>query len=191
MNSMVRERKSHAVPLFIAVTPEIRRALEMLAEASISLLDEIDAPADALEPVGDDEPSLGWTSTARGVVVPDTGTDDREFDDSDLEEDDAAEIDDPGEDGGEEEPDLGWTVDGSNLGEGEVDFLPPEASGDFNRADYASEFNNVAQKAAFKRPDRRQAWRANRWFIADETNRIRELLFYRAVRQKAKKRTRS
>ncbi len=115
------------------------------------------------------------------------GTDDREFDDSDLEEDDAAEIDDPGEDGGEEEPDLGWTVDGSNLGEGEVDFLPPEASGDFNRADYASEFNNVAQKAAFKRPDRRQAWRANRWFIADETNRIRELLFYRAVRQKQKR----
>lgn len=49
MNSMVRERDTHVSRLFIEVTPGIRRALELLAEASITLLDEIDAPVDGLE----------------------------------------------------------------------------------------------------------------------------------------------
>jgi len=60
--------------VFLAITPEIRRALEMLAEASISLLDEIDRPVAEFEADedfevtredeedgGDDEAELGWT----------------------------------------------------------------------------------------------------------------------------------
>lgn len=46
---MVRERPSLAPRQFIEVTPGIRRALELLAEASIQLLDEIDAPTEDLE----------------------------------------------------------------------------------------------------------------------------------------------
>lgn len=39
--------------VFIEVTPSIRRALELLATASIALLDEIDAPTDDREDDGD------------------------------------------------------------------------------------------------------------------------------------------
>lgn len=53
MNSMVRERETHVSRLFIEVTPGIRRALELLAEASITLLDEIAAPTDDREDGGD------------------------------------------------------------------------------------------------------------------------------------------
>jgi hypothetical protein len=44
---MDRERESHVSRLFIEVTPRLRHALELLAETSTTLLDEIDAPADA------------------------------------------------------------------------------------------------------------------------------------------------
>lgn len=46
MRHMDRERERCASRLFIEVTPRLRRALELLAETSSALLDEIDTPAD-------------------------------------------------------------------------------------------------------------------------------------------------
>ena len=42
--------------LFLQVTPQMRRALEHLAAASIALLDEIDAPTEDLEGPDDEDP---------------------------------------------------------------------------------------------------------------------------------------
>jgi hypothetical protein len=102
--------------IFLAITPEIRRALELLAEASIALLDEIDAPVDGLEadedfePIGEDdeengdhEPNFGWTID--GKVI---GADD------------------------DREPDLGWTSDGDPSGDdADEDLVAAESSGGF------------------------------------------------------------
>lgn len=103
MNSMVRERDTHASRLFIEVTPGIRRALELLAEASITLLDEIDAPVDGLE----DDPDFELECEDEGAQCDDEGNDD-----------------DP-------EPNLGRNVDGEFTGnyDGEEDFAAPETYG--------------------------------------------------------------
>ena len=74
MRHMDRERESSVSRLFLQVTPEMRRALEHLAAASIALLDEIDAPAEDLEDPDDEDP-------------------DEDGDDADFEDDDAAEDD--------------------------------------------------------------------------------------------------
>lgn len=72
-------RDPHRTPAlarqFLQVTPEMRRALEHLAAASIALLDEIDAPAEDLEDPDDEDP-------------------DEDGDDADFEDDDDAEDDD-------------------------------------------------------------------------------------------------
>jgi hypothetical protein len=106
MRHMVRERECHAVTprLFIEVTPGIRQALELLAQASIDLLDEIDAPADGLEADPDFEVTF-----------------DDDEDTHDAEED-------------EDENDLGWSEfpGGTTFGHGEAkdeDFVAPETSG--------------------------------------------------------------
>ncbi len=117
MNSMVRERESHVSRLFIEVTPGIRRALELLAEASITLLDEIDTPVDELEADpdfeylaeddedgGDDEPSFGWSNEGGCIFGPDD----------------------------EREPNLGWTNDGDPSGDdADEDLVASESSGGF------------------------------------------------------------
>jgi hypothetical protein len=79
VNTHVRERESHARRLFIEVTPELRRVLEMVAEAAIDALDQIDADPDP-------EPSFGHLSP--GIL-------------------DEAEPDDEPEDDGCGEPSLG------------------------------------------------------------------------------------
>lgn len=56
MRHMDRERESSVSRQFLQVTPEMRRALEHLAAASIALLDEIDAPAEDLEDPDDEDP---------------------------------------------------------------------------------------------------------------------------------------
>lgn len=48
-------READAARLFIEVTPGIRRALESLAEASVALLGEIDAPPDDPDDEEEDE----------------------------------------------------------------------------------------------------------------------------------------
>ncbi len=103
MNSMGRERGSHDSRLFLEVTPGIRRALELLAEASIALLDEIDAPDEDLEDGLDDEPSTWLENFAARS--------------SDKCEDD------------DREPDLGWTNDGDRSGtDADDDFAAAESS---------------------------------------------------------------
>ena len=113
VSAAVRGLPAHPA-VFLAVTPEIRRALELLAEASIALLDEIDAPVDNLEwdsdfeilneddeANGDHERNLGWSTD--GCVF---GPDD------------------------EREPDLGWTNDGDTTGEdADEDLAGAETSG--------------------------------------------------------------
>jgi hypothetical protein len=130
---MVRERESHVSRLFIEVTPGIRRALELLAEASITLLDEIDAPVDGLEADpdfehlgeddeegGDHEPDLGWTTEGRVL-----GADDRE-------------------------PDLGWTNDGDGTGtDADDDFAAAESSAGFPRVTIGEWGPRAAVKAKF------------------------------------------
>ncbi|NLH81777.1 MAG: hypothetical protein GX458_13145 [Phyllobacteriaceae bacterium] len=126
MNSMVRERESHVSRLFIEVTPGIRRALELLAEASITLLDEIDAPVDELEA----DPDFEWLAE-----------DDEDGHDAEPEED---------------EPELGWTEDGQIgspddwTGSGrDEDFVEPETSGGFPRAAPRPYEERAVQKALF------------------------------------------
>lgn len=119
-----------AVPpqrLFIEVTPGIRRALELLAEASITLLDEIDAPVDGLEADEDFEVTF---------------------------EDD--EDGDPGEDVGDGEPDLGWGNEpqlcGVNHAAGDAsdeDFVEPETSGGFSRDPELPRDRRAIQRALF------------------------------------------
>jgi hypothetical protein len=91
MNTHVRERESHARRLFIEVTPELRRVLEMVAEAAIDALDQIDGDPDL-------EPSFG--------LLPPGVLDETELD-ADEEEDDEPEDGDFGEDDGCDEPSLG------------------------------------------------------------------------------------
>lgn len=124
MNSMVRERESHVSRLFIEVTPGIRRALELLAEASITLLDEIDAPVDGLEADEDFELEC---------------------------EDEGAQCDDEGDPGGDHEPDLGWNVDGEYTGEwaADEDFADPETSSGFPRGGDLDFAVRSQQKALF------------------------------------------
>ena len=138
MNSMVRDRESHVSRLFIEVTPGIRRALELLAEASIQLLDEIDAPVDELE----------------------------EDPDFELEcEDEGAQSDDEGIDDGPE-PNLGWNVDGVFTGndDGEEDFVAPETSGGYGTdTTWMDGDERSAQRALFdprigRRPPRSENW---------------------------------
>ena len=89
-----------------------RRELRRIAEAALDLLDELDAPTEDLEDVGDDEPSLGWRETHDdpGRAVFNGAADDRE---ADL---DFETTDEDDEDGGDHEPNFGWTVDGCTLG---------------------------------------------------------------------------
>lgn len=81
MNIMDRERRSHARRTFIEITPGVRRALEALADASIELLDEIDAPAEGLEDGGDEEPTCGWTTGEAEAGAYVAGLDEGEDDD--------------------------------------------------------------------------------------------------------------
>ena len=134
MPTMVRERESHVSRLFIEVTPGIRRALELLAEASITLLDEIDAPVDGLEADedfeitheddeanGDHEPNFGWT--VDGKVI---GADD------------------------DREPNLGWTVDGDGSGtDADDDFAAAESSAGLPRVTIGEWGPRAAVKAKF------------------------------------------
>jgi hypothetical protein len=134
MNSMVRERDTHVSCLFIEVTPGIRRALELLAEASITLLDEIDAPVDGLEEDpdfeitheddeanGDHEPNFGWT--VDGKVI---GADD------------------------DREPNLGWTCDGDMTGEDvDEDLAAAETSSGFPARLPQAPEKTLAARAAF------------------------------------------
>lgn len=82
---------------------DARWALEKIAARAIALLDEMDAPAEDLEPTGDDEPSFGWSHheamSGRYGGGPDEGEEDDPAEDSDADE----ESDAP-EDGGDEEP---------------------------------------------------------------------------------------
>lgn len=117
MRHMDRERESSASRQFLQVTPEMRRALEQLAAASITLLDEIDAPVDGLEADedfevtfeddeanGDHEPNHGWSNDGGCLFGPD---DDRE-------------------------PNLGWTNDGDTTGgDADEDLAGAETSGGF------------------------------------------------------------
>ncbi len=134
MNSMVRERDTHVGRLFIEVTPGIRRALELLAEASITLLDEIDAPTDEIEA------------------------------DPDFEEYDDAEDDDPGEDNADAEPFLGRTVDDATHGDdADQDLVDPETSAGLPPPPYRSPEEEAAQRATFDprlglRPEIRADW---------------------------------
>lgn len=126
MRHMDRERESSVSRLFIEVTPAMRRALELLAEASITLLDEIDAPVDELEA----DPDFEWLAE-----------DDEDGHDAELEAD---------------EPDLGWTEDGwiggpsDWTGNGhDEDFVAPETSGGFPRGGELLYEQRAAQKALF------------------------------------------
>lgn len=143
MNSMVRERESHVSRLFIEVTPGIRRALELLAEASITLLDEIDSPVDDLE----------------------------EDPDFELEcEDEGAQCDDEGDPGTDLEPNLGWNVDGVFTGhdDGDEDFVAPDTSAGYGTdTTWMDGDERSGQRALFdprigRRPSRSENWwRAN------------------------------
>lgn len=138
MNSMVRERATHVDRLFIQVTPGIRRALELLAEASITLLDEIDAPVDELE----HDPDFEHECEDEGAQCDDEGIDD-----------------DP-------EPLLGWNVDGVFTGhdDGEEDFVAPETSGGYGvGSTWMDGAERSAQRALFDpriglRPPRSATW---------------------------------
>lgn len=126
MNSMVRERGSHVSRLFIEVTPGIRRALELLAEASITLLDEIDAPVDELEA----DPDFELTREDD-----EDGGDDEDSHDAEPEEEDR---------------DLGWTVEGQIGGDdSDEDFVSPETSGGFPHGAEVPHRLRVNQKALF------------------------------------------
>lgn len=84
---------------------DARWALEKIAARAIALLDEMDAPAEDLEPTGDDEPSFGWSHHeamfGRYGGGPDEGEEDDPAEDSDADEDS-----DPGEDGHDAEADV-------------------------------------------------------------------------------------
>ncbi len=120
--------------VFLAITPEIRRALELLAEASIALLDEIDAPVDELEA----DPDFEYLAE-----------DDEDTHDAEPETD---------------EHDIGWTAetgdtgrpnDWSGGGEDE-DFVAPETSGGFETGGELPYADRARQKALFDpRLDRR------------------------------------
>ena len=132
--------------LFLEITPEIRRALALLAEASISLLDEIDAPTQDLEEGGDDEPSLGWVTDDRGCLISCASTDDRELEC----EDEGAQCDDEGAADTDLEPNLGWTLDSRcDGGDGEDDIVAPETSGGFRSFGWRSPEEWTAAKCAF------------------------------------------
>ena len=113
--------------VFLAITPEIRRALELLAEASIALLDEIDAPVDGLEADGDFE--VGFE-------------DDEDTHDAEPETD---------------EHDIGWTAETgdthcpNDLGGGgeDEDFVAPETAGGFEAGGELSYADRARQKALF------------------------------------------
>ncbi len=113
--------------VFLAITPEIRRALELLAEASIALLDEIDAPVDELEA----DPDFEYLAE-----------DDEDTHDAEPETD---------------EHDIGWTAetgdtgrpnDWSGGGEDE-DFVAPETSGGFETGAELPFEQRAVQKALF------------------------------------------
>ena len=107
-------------PFFVEITPEIRRALELLAEASISLLDEIDRPLVELETDADFELEC---------------------------EDEGAQCDDEGATDTDLEPRLGWTLDGRC--DGDDDIVAPETSGGFPSDGWRSSEEWSAAKATF------------------------------------------
>lgn len=110
-------------PFFVEITPEIRRALELLAEASISLLDEIDRPLSELETDADFELEC---------------------------EDEGAQCDDEGAADTDLEPRLGWLLDGRCDGDdGEEDIVAPETSGGFPPNGWRSSEEWSAAKGAF------------------------------------------
>lgn len=125
--------------VFLAITPEIRRALELLAEASISLLDEIDAPTDDLE----EDPDFELECEDEGAQSDDEGIDD-----------------DP-------EPNLGWNVDGvfTSHDDGDEDFVAPETSGGYGTdTTWMDGTERSAQRALFdprigRRPNNGENWR--------------------------------
>jgi hypothetical protein len=134
---MVRERESHASRLFIEITPGIRRALEMLAEASIDLLNEIDAPLDGLEVDPDFE--LLAEDDEDGGDAEDLGEDDEDTHDAEPEEGNA---------------DLGWpeSTVASVVGDPgcDDDFVTPETSGGLMQpANAGAVVWRAAQRALF------------------------------------------
>ncbi len=164
MRHMDREGDTHVSRLFIEVTPGIRRALELLAEASITLLDEIDAPVDELEDEGNDEPCLGWANDGRGVLMRFSSADDREVDDDfELEcEDEGAQCDDEGF-----ECDLEPNLGGLEGDDADEDLVAAETSGGFPARVARNGVGLAKAKARFdprlaSRPDNgKDWWRAN------------------------------
>lgn len=160
MRHMDRERESSVSRLFLQVTPEMRRALELLAEASITLLDEIDTPTEDREDVGDDEPTLGWHHPFRDIPHTAGPTDDREIDDDfeDLAEDDEDTHDAELE---EDEPDLGFCEGAQFVGNihyDEDDIVAPETSSGLVRFEFYGREDRAAHYAQFDpRLDRRGA----------------------------------
>lgn len=142
MNSMVRERDTHVSRLFIEVTPGIRRALELLAEASITLLDEIDAPVDEHEA----DPDFEYFA---------------EDDEDGHDEEDEA-----------DEPDLGWTIDGRvTHGGDDDDIVAPETSSGLIKFEFGLGGDRAAHCSLFDpRLDRRGA--SNRTTFENEFGRF-------------------
>jgi hypothetical protein len=133
----VAERLQGDFARFFADTPapSIRRSCERMIEDLLAVMDACDDDPD-LEPVGDDEPSLGFTCVRVGMGFPnhpepsqwdrprenvDQG-DDRESDDYDT------------------EPSLGWTLTGAlgNVGEQTIDCEQDDADAEDDGSDEPS-----------------------------------------------------